>query len=483
MMKWKYTFLLLFYFGKFSAQNELQNQIQKLVSLPFYKNANIGISVRNVADGGLLADMHKDKLMIPASTLKLITTFVALDVLGEDYRFKTQLAYDGEIDPSGTLKGNIYIIGGGDPTLASTKFEKLKPAKQMLAQMVADIKAAGIYCIEGNIVADASMYSGLVSPSSWQWNDIGNYYGSGAWALNWSENIYNVYFDRSREIGGPTFIQYIEPYIPQLQLKNEVTVDSAQNDDNAYIMGGPGQYDLKVVGSLPQGRTLYKIKGSIPEPPLFIAYALSSALIQNGIAVYDYTWTDAKIKVENQKIITSYNSPSLKDIVYKTNMYSVNVFAEAMLKQMGLVKKNHASIDGGIETVKDYFTQRQVNTDAFIMADGSGLSTRNWVSADFMTEYLYRFMYNKDEAVIKSLLPEVGSVGTVRKLLTNSKAKGKIWAKSGSMQRLMTYAGYCKTASGKFVAFTIFLNGAPTDQSKENKEELSKIMEVIFLFS
>ena len=183
----------------------------------------------------IVAAINPEISLIPASSLKLITTLSALDILGPEYTFTTKISYSGKIDPDGTLNGNIYIVGSGDPTLGSPR-TSLKGEVLSFNKLIVDIgksiRDRGITCIDGEVIADESIFDSYPISPSWQWNDLGNYYASGAWGINANENEYYIYFKRNLRIGRSTILHSYQPYIPQLELQNEVTIDSSNTPDN-----------------------------------------------------------------------------------------------------------------------------------------------------------------------------------------------------------------------------------------------------------
>lgn len=462
----------------------LQSKIEQLTGVAFYRHANIGVSVRDVNDRHLIAEVRKDKVLVPASALKLVTTLTGLELLGGDFRFSTRITYDGRLGADGILKGNIYIEGGGDPSLGSERIPGVEDADRLIRRMTDDILKAGIKCIEGNIIADESVFNSFPVSPSWQWNDLGNYYAAGAWGLNINENLYNIWYNRSGPVGSLSRIAYFEPRVPNLVLENEVTIDSANTSDNAYIFGGPYHYGKRVVGTIPQGKDLYKVKGSLPDPPLFFAYKLLTQLDKRNMGGHNYRTQYRAVKNKQRRILISeYRSPDLKTIVRYTNDLSINIYAESILKTMGLVMRKSGSGTEGIGAIKSFMKKQGLDTEPLNMEDGSGLSARNLMSPDLMASFLATVAKNKDLADLRQIIPAAGERGTVRNLLVRSPAKGRIWLKSGSMDNILTYAGYCKAASGRLVSFAVFLNGSTTDKPDKNKAELEKILDAIYRFS
>jgi serine-type D-Ala-D-Ala carboxypeptidase/endopeptidase (penicillin-binding protein 4) len=465
------------------SQKNLHENIDKLLSNSFYKYANIGISVRDMHSGEVIVDVEKDKMLVPASSLKLITTLTGIELLEGDFRFETRISYDGFVDPGGTLKGNIYIEGGGDPTFGSGRIPGSMNTTEIIDRMANDICDFGIQCIEGNIIADESVFNSFPVSPSWQWNDLGNYYAAGAWGLNVNENLYSIYFHRNGAVGSTSKIAYFDPNIPNLEMTNEVTIADDDTGDNSYIFGGPYHYGKRIVGTIPQGKSLYKVKGSIPDPPLYVAYRLYTALKKKEMGSHQYkTMYQAGADKESRVLITRYYSPVLSAIVRYTNDHSINLFSEAILKVLGLKFRKSGSGTAGVDVIKEFLEKNGLETLPLHMEDGSGLSARNLMSPDFMATFLVHFGKDKGIAQLANLLPAAGERGTVKNILRQSKAKGNMWVKSGSMDKILTYSGYCKTATGRMVCFSILLNSSTAKKMKENKVELEKILDAIYRF-
>jgi serine-type D-Ala-D-Ala carboxypeptidase/endopeptidase (penicillin-binding protein 4) len=479
-----FLYIGLMFFGHIlMAQQSLQENVNKLLANSFYKYANIGISVRDIQTGEIVVDVEKDKMLVPASSLKLITTLSGVELLGKDFRFETKISYDGFVDTEGTLKGNIYIEGGGDPTLGSARIPGSLGTTDVINRMAEDIKAYGIHCIEGNIIADESVFNSFPISPSWQWNDLGNYYAAGAWGLNINENQYAIYFHRNGAVGSMSKIAYFEPNIPDLEMTNEVTIDEADAGDNSYIFGGPYHYGKRIVGTIPQGKELYKVKGSIPDPPLYVANRLFMALQKREMGGHRFkTKYQADDSKSSRTLISKYYSPVLSTIVRYTNDHSINLFSESILKILGLKFKNIGSGTAGVAVIKEFVEKKGLDVLPLHMEDGSGLSARNLISPDFLTSFLLLYGKDKSMSELENLLPPAGKRGTVKNILLQSKAKGNMVVKSGSMDKILTYSGYCKSASGRMVCFSVFLNSSTAKKMKENKTELVKILDAIYRF-
>ncbi len=470
--------------GHLFSQDTLQKQLEILAADPFYKNAALGISVRDAETGDSLAGIHAHTMLIPASGMKLITTLTGYHLLGKDFYFATCLQHDGKIEEDGTLHGNIYIQGSGDPTLGSDRISGNPDGNSLVQKMVDDIRLAGITCIEGDIIADPTVFNGHPVHPSWKWEDLGNYYAAGAWGLNFNENQYHIYYNAKGKVGGKTSIARIDPEIPGLQIDNAVRINRPGTGDRANIYGGPFDFKRKITGTVPKSRSPFRIKGSLPDPPMFLA-----EYIRRNIRILDMGGHNAKLlqrtssQMDDQKVIATYWSPPLIDIIRQTNAASINIYAESIIKTIGYLSQGQGNEYYGGRAIKEFMNDLGLDTTACYVADGSGLSLENRITPYCMTGFLSKMMPLIPLDTLIRVLPEAGKEGTVKNLLVNSPAKGNMWVKSGSMNKILTYSGYCRSASGKFISFSVILNHMGTSSHTKNKKQLEKILDAIYRFS
>jgi serine-type D-Ala-D-Ala carboxypeptidase/endopeptidase (penicillin-binding protein 4) len=434
------------------SQNPVQTELQKILQQPEYKNATIGIQLTDLENGLPLFELNPEKLMIPASTLKIVTSAAALEILGSGYRFKTKVGYIGEILNTDELKGDLVILGGGDPTLGSEYFNDYELNDSFINVWVQKIKAAGIYQINGDIIFDGSIYDTEKIPSTWIWGDIGNYYGAGANAFTCYDNLFRITFKSPKEAGGMTEITAITPKIEGIKIVNDV-VSSDDNRDLANVFGSPMDNNRVIRGTIPKDRDAFTIKAAVHHPEEIIAGKLLAQL--------------AKIYI--------HESPKLEEIVKVLNYESVNLFAEHLVMQIAAEKAGQGNRDNGIELIKEFWQSKGVNTVNLFMEDGSGLSHFNAISPEQITSIL-AFMAKKSEnsEVFINSLPNAGN-GTLSAFNTEFFPDNTLKAKSGSMTRVRCYAGYLELDSGRKVAFSIMFNHF-SGQSSKLKNEIENLL-------
>ncbi len=438
-----------------SGQNNLSgatNAVKQLVENPKLKGAQIGVAVLDMKNGKLIASHQEDKLFIPASTQKLITTAAAAELLKPNFTFKTELMVKGSI-VDGLLNGNIYLKGYGDPSLGSEVMYAKGKFEEWLDQCVEILLSKGIKSIKGSVFADETYLPVPPEQATWQWMDLGNYYAGGAWAINAHDNLFYITFQQSTQLGKTPEIVKIEPEVPGLILKNEITTAGSTTGDNAYVYGAPFQDTRIIRGTIPAGNGLFTIKASLPHPAKFIVYHLKKRMANKGIII-----TEEAISLENPKveIIHTWSSPKLEKLTDIANKESNNLICEALYHELGKVGKNGDQKYDGKTTISQWFEQKSGEKWPFFLEDGSGLSMKNAVSPKAFVRFLHQMQFSPVFAIWKNTLAIAGKEGTVKTLAKNV-SRGRYRLKSGSLGRVRCYAGYLELNNDTF-ALCLFIN-------------------------
>ena len=431
------------------AQGEVTEEFNKLFEKPDYRNATFGIQVIDAETGKELFSQNSEKLMIPASVLKIVTTATSLEILGADYRFKTRIGYKGNIQ-NNVLNGDVVIISGGDPTLGSAYFSD----RDFLKEWAEKIREAGIKKITGNIVLDKSNYEVEELPPTWIWGDIGNYYGAYFDPFTNHDNLFTITF-KSGNAGEQTEIISTTPEIEGLKIENQV-VASENNIDNAFVFGSPFDKNRVIRGTIPMEKDKFSIKASMPSPAELFGLMLIKAIREEGI-IFDGVSKVSSGKAKDFTEIHTHYSPSLEAIIQQLNYESVNLFAEHLLVQLGSEKNKKGSREAGIEVINNFWKELNFETQNLLMEDGSGLSHFNAVTPSFLNQVL-KYMYHgiNSENFVQSL-PQAGE-GTLKSFGAVDFPANSLRAKSGSMTRVRCYSGYIICDSGRTVIFTIMVN-------------------------
>jgi D-alanyl-D-alanine carboxypeptidase/D-alanyl-D-alanine-endopeptidase (penicillin-binding protein 4) len=400
------------------------------------QGAGIGVSIVDIKTGNAIFESNGYQFFYPASLQKVITTSVALQLLGSDFKYQTKISTKGLVE-NGVLRGDVYIFGSGDPTTNSKHF-----SNDLLIQTLTKLKEKGIHTIEGAVYFKEKAVHN--TPQTWLFEDLGNYYGAAAQIFNYKENMFTLSFQQVANGQTPSIkkIDLAVPYKYDLQL----TCSSEKKGDHSFILGVPFSLERQIVGTITSGTGTFKIKGSNAHPQYTFKEELAKLIKIEG-----------KAKVLSQEeILGVISSSDLKSICKITNHESINLFAEGILNTLGLTFQGTYSTDAGIEIIENYIKQSRSDAKEIIIKDGSGLSRLNALTPNFMAKWMCTFYENKD--FVNSLAIS-GETGTMQ-YLNQPGIKGKVRGKSGSAEGVVNYAGYLTKNNGQMLAFSIFVNNA-----------------------
>ncbi|MDR2584804.1 MAG: D-alanyl-D-alanine carboxypeptidase/D-alanyl-D-alanine-endopeptidase [Prevotellaceae bacterium] len=443
------------------AQNKgragVTNVVQQLKQDTLFRDAVTGLMVMD-PNGVEVASWNPDMPLLTASTMKTITTGVALVALGPDYRYTTQIAYSGEIS-NGSLDGNLYIIGGGDPTLGS-KDSIATPINEVFAFWTHAIKELDIQEIKGSIVADDRFFTHEVIPESWSWGNLNSTSGIGPSGLSFYENRLEATLVPGLFEGDKVIIRNEYPFFPDMQFDNRLTTGPTRTRSRTSIRNSDLSPLIRITGSIPVGADSVNIAGSNKFSPLSCAWQFNRFLNQNGVATtQNIRMIDSENDPQTETLthITSSTSPRLADIIWVTNHISNNFFAETILKTIGKERTGVGSYDSAYVAVTRVLKELGISTRGMTMADGSGLSRQNYVSARFFCNYYAALKKSPIYPQFFDSFPVPGGFGTLKTVIVRAPKKDRLHAKSGTLSNVRCYAGYVDTPSGIYT-FAIMVN-------------------------
>ncbi len=414
--------------------SKLENAYAKFSSYQQLKYATVSFTVIDTKSGKTVFGKNENTGLAPASTLKVVTAATALDLLGKDFTFKTDVFYRGEIT-NGTLNGDLIIKGGGDPTFGSDRWDKTTK-NQILNKILFNLQQKGIHKITGYVIGDASAWDTQTLPIGWIWQDIGNYFGAGTSALCWGENYFELGFLPGKTAGAPVTTNPKTAVYPFLAITNELTTGATGSGDQVYAYSAPYSTDIFLRGTY--GVDLKKQIGvSLPNPPLAMAYDVANFLQRNGYNSEDFKAQIASADNTDHKLLFSITSPPLSEIIYWFNQKSINLFGEQLVRVIGEKAGRNASTMEGIRVINNYWEKKGIDPDALRILDGSGLSPSDRVTSLTMAKVL-SFARNKPwfNTYLKSI-----------PFYNNQKMK------SGTIANVLAYSGF----SGKENEFSFSL--------------------------
>jgi len=414
----------------------------------------MSVLIQNLRTGDVIDSHRADKVVPPASVMKLLTTAAALEILGPDYRFPTVLEYSGTLE-NGTLRGNLYVRGGCDPSLGH------KGKTAFLTQWVKAVRAAGIQRIEGAVIADMTMLDGEAQNPGWLCEDAGNYYAPGIFGLNYYDNTMNIVL-KSGAPGSVATVVGTEPKVEDVYFINHIRCDKISYD-GAFVSGIPYSRERYLTGAVPSDLGTFGIKGDLPNPGLLLARHLTNRLREAGIPVArdaSYEADYNPLTPPRHEVYTHYSEP-LAELLKETNQNSNNLYAEALFRYLGTRYTMPGTIHNSQDLLRDYWRRRGVAVHNAIIKDGCGLAPQDAVSAKAFVQLLTLMAGSPNKEAWMASLPVSGQSGTLRSLCAKTSLEGRIHAKSGTIAGTKNFAGYIDMPNGETWVFAILINSAP----------------------
>lgn len=450
----------------FKKRNAAFLQASQLFSrYPALQGASWGFIIRDMATGQTICSRSPNLNLQPASNMKVITSLNGLQNLSDQYTFKTKFYAGGKV-VDGVLMGDLFVEGGGDPTIYSHENEKFGP--NFFAKVKEMLRSKGVKRIEGAIREKPvhHVYAGI--RNDWTWSDVGNYYGAGIFPLNINENAYALHMEANAK-SKPAVLRKTDSLADVTIDEVKVKTDAYGTPDLAYVFWKPGERKVYMNGSLPEEPGLQKVKGALMNPSRVFFQVLKQELSKAGIACGE------EQREASLTLLGVIESAPLKSIVKEVNLFSNNILTESIA--YALAKETSELKEEGWTHLSDFFKIVQ-SPPGYYFADASGLSMSNRVSPAGVCNAL---VWAENQVFFPSFyesLPISGTSGTMRNFCKSDRAKGRIRAKSGTLNRVLCYSGYADCHSGKKIAFSIMLNSY-SGTFKPMKKELEKWMEAL----
>ncbi len=461
-----------------AAVATLQDDLDRILRTANLRGTDAALIVVSLDRGDTLFAHNPDALLIPASNAKVYTTSAALWYLGPAFRFNTYLLATGPVR-DGVLEGDVVLYGTGDPAL-SQRFGVDLPAA-----FADTLVALGVTEIRGDVIGDASYFEASGPGRGWQVAYSNALYAAPASALSIAENIAILEVVAGASAGAPAIVR-VTPGGEGIGVENRVTtVASGRSSVRVNRSGYAGPLVVEGRVALRSGPIHWSVP--VADPPRFAAGALRAAVEARGIRVAGTVRTHADANTSPvsrrslfapalgagsaTRVLAIHTSPPLLDILEVINKRSNNFLAEQVLRTVGRVAQGAGSAAGG-EFAFSHFSRRiaGVDTAKVRLVDGSGLSPLNRTSVRAMAELLASVSASPIGEVFWSTLPRTGAPGGLRRMI-GTPADGRIWAKTGTINRVSALSGYVVTASGERLAFSMINNRASATLAAKRAED------------
>ncbi|MEP6717927.1 MAG: D-alanyl-D-alanine carboxypeptidase/D-alanyl-D-alanine-endopeptidase [bacterium] len=455
---------------------ELQSRISEILRRPELAPAIVGIKVASLATGKILFEQNANKLLSPASNMKLYTVATAIDRLSPEYHFVTSVYAPAKPDASGILHGDLTIYGRGDPSIAARFNGDYFKGLDDLAGRIA---AAGVKRVEGNLVGDESYFVGPPFGSGWQWEDLQWGFGAEVSALSINDNLVNLSITPGRQVGASAIVS-IEPPDPLLTINNRLTTAARGSRRNLMVYRGPTSDVVEIQGSMALDDPGFSGRLGVTRPAMLFVYLLRSSLAKKGVVISGKTLTIApalSMAAVNTGTaptglveLTNLQSPPFSAIAAQTLKPSQNLYAELILRTLGKVAAPSGSTrtdaestseSNGVEVVKTFLRETGVDASALALSDGSGLSRDDMVTAEATLQLLTYMRRHRYATAFREALPIAGVDGTIRNRMKGTPAQNNLRAKTGELRSASSLSGFVTTAAGEELVFSIMVNNYP----------------------
>jgi len=433
----------------------LADRLRALITANGVPLADAGVKIVSVTAGRTLLDNYGDKLFIPASNQKLVTTAAALHLLGPEFKFETPLYARGRLYDGGVFGGDLIVGGCGDPDI-SGRTHGGDPC--FLFRMWAkSLKDFGIKEIRGNVIGDASAFDTVAIHPSWPANQVDRWYCAPTSALMLNDNCLDVTVSAGAGSGMPVRLTE-SPEAAYIDIGNHCMTTNVKAEHAYGFLGRAGSEGLIVRGKFWIGAAPATSWIPVEDPPAFFLTLMRETLIREGIPVIGkpVVATEPVAVGNDEKLVGTYVS-SLDKAVLVANKNSQNLYAEQILKVLGWKLLKKGSFENGAAKVKEFLSAISPAGSACVIDDGSGLSRKNQLSANALADLLVWVVRQPEAKIFIDSLSVSGVDGTMDDRLREPPYRGRVKAKTGTVAGASSLSGYIEVPGDVF-AFSMLMN-------------------------
>ncbi|MEV0703511.1 D-alanyl-D-alanine carboxypeptidase/D-alanyl-D-alanine-endopeptidase [Saccharopolyspora sp. NPDC050389] len=445
-----------------SGPDALRVDLDDILADQRLNGSHAGVVVRDPATDEVLYSRQATDRATPASNAKLLTSAAALEALGPDYRFRTDVVTAAQ-QHGPVLLGDLYLRGTGDPTLLAADYERL-------AEQVA---ASGIRVVHGRLLTDDTWFDDVPMGTGWAWDDEPYYYAAPVSALTAAPNTDfdagTVLVRVSPTVEGSRAEVRLEPATGVVRIDNRTTTSAADSEPDVTVQRDHGGSRVVVTGSVPAGAQPFEDFTSVPDASAYAADIFTRALAARGVVVKG---TGEGAAPADARALASRQSMPLRELLVPFLKLSNNGHAEILVKAMGREARGEGSWSAGLEVLTEKLSGLGVNPDVLRVVDGSGLSTMDQVTPEQLALLLDNARERPWFRSWYDALPVAGVAdrmvgGTLRNRMAGTAAQNNVHAKTGSLTGVTSLSGYVTAANGRELVFSVvfndFLGGSPRD--------------------
>ncbi|HUV39369.1 MAG TPA: D-alanyl-D-alanine carboxypeptidase/D-alanyl-D-alanine-endopeptidase [Planctomycetota bacterium] len=452
--------LLVVTTGGRCARADLRGRIDAALAGDDAQRMTVGVRVLEMPTGKVLYSLRAEQLFIPASNVKIVTTASALHHLTPDFTFRTYLWADGTLGPDGTLRGDLVLQGDGDPNISGRAHnDDITYLPRTWAQM---LHKRGFRHVTGDLVADDTLFDREYTCPSWPANQLHRWYAAPVAGLNFNDGCVDVVITPTRD-GQPARVT-LQPDTRYFDLTHELVTTSDASDarrTGLFLTRALGTNHIIVRGKIHTGDESRRYYVSVHEPPLYLATVLREEMGRAGITVAGQVRLAKRGRARvarGDPRVHIIHSSSLRESINVANKRSQSMYAEQILKRTGAACYGTGSFETGTRAAGTFLEAAGIRRGSYVLADGGGLSRVSRLSPMQLTEVLrhaWNAPWGRD---FVDSLARSGIDKSLQKRLADAEYRGRIAAKTGTLDGVVTLSGYAFNRHGKVLAFSVLVN-------------------------
>jgi D-alanyl-D-alanine carboxypeptidase/D-alanyl-D-alanine-endopeptidase (penicillin-binding protein 4) len=477
-----------------SKPRTLSRKIESILQSSEAKRGHWGIEVVRLSDGKVLYTRNAEQLFLPASNLKLFTTAAAIEKLGPDFRFRTTVEAEAPPNAAGRVE-NLCLVGRGDPTLGyqvipnPAQLKGEGPPDADLQEFARQVAERGVREVAGNLIVDETYFIDEPFGRGWEEGNLQFGYASPVTALAFNDNALLIRSTPAASVGAWAQVEFL-PFPDYFSLNNRLMTAPERTRKQIHIERIPGSKRLEVWGEIALGAAPDEDSVSIDDPPRWAAELFRKALeargvmVKGSIAIRRITRAEASAPdfvppTSSRVVLAKRLSAPLAEDIRTINKFSHNLHVEMLLRTLGKELKGQGSSKAGIEVVEEFVKGIGIEDDEAVFSDGSGLSRHSIVAPHAIIKLLRYMAKSPRSPVFVDSLPVAGEDGTLKDRFDRTSARGKVHAKTGTIEHVNALSGYMDLPSGARLAFSILGNEHPMHAS-EGRRVVDRIAVTIY---
>ncbi len=426
------------------------------------RSPGVSVAVAELETGEIVYARNPEQPETIASVTKMFSSAAALHYLGPGYKFRTTFWRRGDIR-EGNLIGSLLVVGGGDPNISGRFYENDSFA--VFDRWALELRQAGILRVSGELVLNASAFDGIYRHPDWPASRDTRWYQAPISALSYNDNVVIVSVGRGALPGAPAIVS-IDPDTDVVQTVQRARTVGRTGKIRVAVARPGGSDTVYVDGTLPSRYFRYSVPLAIDDPPKFFGAALKSRMRAAGIELTGSV-VERAVQPDNAWMLVASTESDLVPTMAISNKHSQSFYAEQIFKTMALEKTGRGTWDGAIALAKEFLAGMGLDPARYELRDGSGLSPYDRVAAGDLVKFLRAMDSKPLGAAWRSTLAVSGdSEGSLRSRLLDPVTRGRVEAKTGTLNGVSTLAGYARATSGKTYVFAILLNGPGVTESR-----------------